>query len=167
MYFFFVYLLLSFFAILSFSSSGNLPVAETSTSISACRADRGWCLFVFVYCSIILIIFSLFFFNAITFSNIYQQHAVKNVVVYPHLLGDTLSRSERFSSRSQLSFVPILALSALPVWLIETRLLYSANGSVFVVQKPEPPALERRMLMYWGGLSAVVFLIILSRRAFP
>jgi alpha-1,2-glucosyltransferase len=92
---------------------------------------------------------------------------LKTLLFIPIFLAILSLAVSALGSRSQYLLYPFWLLALLPLWLIETRYYIPLMALFLLFKKPEPPALERRLLMYWGGLSAVVFLIILSRRAFP
>ena len=70
-------------------------------------------------------------------------------------------------SQSQYLLYPFWLLSLLPFWLIETRYYIPPMALFLLFRQSESFVLERRLLMHWGGLSAIVFSNIVSRQAFP
>lgn len=69
--------------------------------------------------------------------------------------------------RSAYLLYPFSLLSLLPFWLIETRYYIPPIALFLLFKGPEPFEQERRLVLYWGALSALLFALILSRRAFP
>jgi alpha-1,2-glucosyltransferase len=73
---------------------------------------------------------------------------LKTLLFIPIFLAILSLAVSALGSRSQYLLYPFWLLALLPLWLIETRYYIPLMALFLLFKKPEPPALERRLLMY-------------------